>query len=260
MDNPGAEKADQGKFFAGLLNDGTFKKKVLSTRMKAFEKFRGYPINSQTLKQVYEFYDSEMFSLLLDKLVIWKSGNGMLFELSNRARKKAGHFESRKGVFKIKLQAQPILNCVPGGSASGLHCSTPIEGFIITVEHEVAHAIQRCIWQGSKPHGKEFKRVSFNIFGHTDIHHDLDGKAAMQKEEQKRLMRTGETQVTKHGNISQPSLTNRDVKVGQRYIITMKDGRAITGTITKINRVKVLMEMEDGIKRNVRIHVLTRPA
>jgi hypothetical protein len=59
-------------------------------------------------------------------------------------------------------------------SANGLNCKNQLECLLLTLEHEMVHLIIDLFCDSRKNgHGKYFKELVKNIFGHTDVTHSL---------------------------------------------------------------------------------------
>ena len=103
----------------------------------------------------------------------------------------------------------------------GLLCQNRLEALQRVMEHEVVHLAELLTWNSSSCKQPRFMTLVGNIFGHTDVRHEL---------------------VTPHEDAS----VHHDLCVGSVAEFKM-NGMKLTGTINRIHRrATVLVESTDG--------------
>ncbi len=56
---------------------------------------------------------------------------------------------------------------------NGIATKDPLDVLILVFEHELCHVIEFLFFFKSSCRGKRYKEIAFNIFGHTDNHHNM---------------------------------------------------------------------------------------
>jgi len=190
-------------------------------------------MSNEDLKNLFDLYDEEFFNNYF-------SGNfkgKLIFSLSTRMTSAAGKtiysrklkllqpdeetYEIRMGIkffFQYyKVERDKIV--------SGINTKDSLEAFQIVFEHELCHLIELHIYKESSCKRLRFKTMVNNIFGHTDVVHQLPSQKEINTE--------------KYGLV-----------IGQK-VRFLCDGKKYNGFIYKINtRATVMVKDKKGRYRD----------
>ncbi len=191
-------------------------------------------IGSDDLARLVDLYDRHFFEGWLAGAVKAKTGAPLMLRLSakmTRVGGKTSKYRTRRpgggkgSFFEIAIASRmlfqtfrdvqrPVVVC-------GLTCADRLEALQRIMEHEIVHLIELLVWDQSSCSGQRFKRLTANIFGHTDRTHAL--------------VTAREYAAVRHG-----------VVVGGMVSFEF-DGRRLTGRVNRIHhRATVLVEDDAG--------------
>jgi hypothetical protein len=129
------------------------------------------------IKDLIDLYDNIFF----DDFFFSKNVNWFTY-LSRQLRSSAGSIQRKrmKRIFKIKLSIPVLLENDYNyeKQVNGIIIDSCLEAVMITLEHELIHAYQYCIYNTSN-HRNTFKIESYAIFGHTRTTHSLHSKKTL---------------------------------------------------------------------------------
>lgn len=127
------------------------------------------------MSTLFSLYDKEFFDGFFQK----KDEYEFQFRLSKRMTKAAGNtkFNNDRDVFIISLSIpllfQTFSEIDRDVNVNGITCTDRLEAAMHVFEHELIHVIE-CIHFGDTSHNQpRFKRLAQNIFGHTEITHQM---------------------------------------------------------------------------------------
>ena len=190
-------------------------------------------MSNEDLKNLFDLYDEEFFNNYFQRDFKGK----LKFSLSTRMTSAAGktiyskklkliqqsdeNYEIRMGIkffFQYyKVERDKIV--------SGINTKDSLEAFQIVFEHELCHLIELHIYKESSCKRLRFKTMVNNIFGHTDVVHQLPNQREINTE--------------KYG-----------LTIGQK-VIFVYEGKKYNGFIHKINtRATVMVKDKKGAYRD----------
>lgn len=125
------------------------------------------------LKHLFELYDKMFFNNFFSGYK-----EKIFFRLSTRMTKSAGktQYYSKTGDFVISLSTPLVFqtfNDTPEINVNGVICQDRLEATMRVFEHEVVHVIEYVLFGASSCSKPSFKRLAGNIFGHTEVTHQL---------------------------------------------------------------------------------------
>ena len=148
------------------------------TRVRNFLK-----ITEEDLTALFALYDEIFFSSAF-RTYFTRTGSAFRITPSARLTRVAGRCaydvaKKRYGcMYWMEISVKIMKNLFTTAHAhpiGGLLCYTRLECLQITLEHEMIHLLTY-LWRTcdeGKAHGKIFRQLVFNIFGHTDFRHNL---------------------------------------------------------------------------------------
>ncbi len=130
-------------------------------------------IDEDDLKLMFSLYDKEFFDGSLG------GRYNLSFRLSTRLTRSAGNSKHRRrsNEYIISLSL-PILfqtfhDIHRDVIVNGIRCENRLEAAMRVFEHELIHVIEWIFFGDSSHNRSRFKVLSNNIFGHTDINHQM---------------------------------------------------------------------------------------
>lgn len=138
-------------------------------------------ISTEDLSLLFNLYDELFFNFYFRdnfKAVL-------RFSLSQRMNKSAGKTVMTKSL-KPSSQQQVIYEIVMAvkfffnydqlsrdKKVNGIYTTDALNAFQLVLEHEICHLIEFYAFKKSSCKGQRFKNLAYNIFGHTDVYHQL---------------------------------------------------------------------------------------
>ncbi len=241
------ESFDTDRFKLKIMNVNMYKKRKIAYTQILKDVFDNKPnrkIHTADLKKIFKIYDDVYFNGFIGKTIKDK-GYKFTLEMSGRLTSSAGNCfcSSLSGKcnceYKIKL-SKKIFNDVifqtddDKRKANGIICINRLDCLLLTFEHELVHLITYMFYNKGG-HDDLFKGIVKNLFGQTDIRHDL-----FQELE---------------GDV--PEMDYTKVRVGD-YVTFIgrkrhtKERYTIEGKVIKVNPVKFKVKSNDGTSWNVR--------
>ena len=132
-------------------------------------------IATSDLKLIFELYDQIFFNNFFAE----NYGDKIYFRLSNRMTKAAGKTKRimKTNEFIISLSTtliyQTFNDIKREIKVNGIICHDRLEATMRVLEHEIIHVIEHILFDSSSCSKPIFKCYSRNIFGHTDVTHQL---------------------------------------------------------------------------------------
>lgn len=139
-------------------------------------------INTKQIQQTFNVFDKIYFNNYITRNI----GNGvMIFEASDKLSKSAGQCvyikNNKQCKYILTISSKVLMNLFSNEeksfSAGGIECKNRLECFILVFEHELIHLIIyfACfeLGEGKEKHTKTFKKMLYNIFGHTTYKHQF---------------------------------------------------------------------------------------
>ena len=216
----------------------------------------------EMLMKIIDMIDEEFFENKLQK-AFSKSNCVLTACIDNKCTSVAGRCYSLSGGkchrLSIKLMSKVFLNSfkkinITQRAVDSVKCNNILECFILTLEHELTHAVLFCKckewersndgvgdWTGiTRPgngHSKTFMSILFNVFGHTTFTHDLTyGMRILEADEKEYTLdelHVGDNVIvnvrikgndTKSKFLATITDINRRRKVKNNIYITVQDG------------------------------------
>jgi hypothetical protein len=134
------------------------------------------------LRELFDLYDRHFFDNAFNRYLV--PPNKFEVKFTTHATTTAG-FCSRTGCdYYISINKSIFTDRLFTGAAqhfhaaNGLVCRTKLDCLQLVMEHEMIHLVQfiwhhQCGNSKQRAHGREFKRLAKNIFGHTETKHEL---------------------------------------------------------------------------------------
>lgn len=144
-------------------------------KSKNFDKGNYEIIGVDDLKRLFELYDKNFFDGFFCKNYKEK----ISFRLSKRMTKSAGKVNSSKQTehYTIALSTTLIFQTFDDIkreiTVNGIVCHDRLEATMHVVEHEIIHLLELVSFGSTSCSKPRFKKLSNNIFGHTDVTHKL---------------------------------------------------------------------------------------
>lgn len=136
------------------------------------------------LKQLFELYDQRFFNNFFAE----NYEDKIYFRLSKRMTKAAGKTQCfvKTNEFIITLSTtlifQTFNDIMREIKVNGIICHDRLEATMRVFEHEIIHVIEHILFYTSSCSKPSFERFSRNIFGHTDVTHQLITQAEIAHE------------------------------------------------------------------------------
>ena len=127
------------------------------------------------LRFLFELYDQIFFNNFFAK----NYEDKIFFRLSKRMTKVAGKTQRfiKTNDFMISLSTtlifQTFNDITREIKVNGIICSDRLEATMRVFEHEIIHVIEHILFDNSSCSKPFFKRLAHNMFGHTDVTHQL---------------------------------------------------------------------------------------
>ena len=202
------------------------------------EKIRG-TFSVDTLPKLLSLYDKYFFNNKL-KEVLKLKGKRLFLCFNNRCTKAGGYMKPSKRTEAVEIhiatkpmkEAMKLLKEGKHVTSGNIEVSTILEAIMLTFEHELVHAILEffCFEWGTsdkhpgnykgavKPgngHSKTFMSILYNLFGHTDFHHNLKGREVVSPRDMQNAY--------------------RDTKLGDIVAFVARGGNKYIGIVAKKN-------------------------
>jgi len=132
-------------------------------------------IGTDDLANLFELYDLYFFNRFFHNNYKEK----ISFRLSRRMTRAAGRIAYTKhdGAYKISLSttliSQTFHDVKREVTVNGIVCHNRLEATMRVLEHEIIHLLEWVLFGGTSCSKPRFRYLSRNIFGHTDVTHQL---------------------------------------------------------------------------------------
>lgn len=191
-------------------------------------------ITGEDVATLFALYDEQYFAGWLGRMIEQNSPRPMRFRVSSRMTKAGGKttrrpirgaFRKRRYAYEIAIATRLLFLSFADAQREvrigGVACRSRIEALQRVMEHEIIHLIELLQWGQSSCNQPRFKKLIRNIFGHTEVRHDLVTPA--------------EDAAVKH-----------QVAVGSMVRFEL-EGRQLSGRVNRITRrATVLVESSQG--------------
>lgn len=138
-------------------------------------------ISNEDLKLLFDLYDEVFLNYFFRD-----NFEGVLkFSLSQRMNRNAGKTVVSKSlkpsvlqqeIYEIVMAVKFFFNYSKLGrdkKVNGIDTYDALNAFQLVLEHEICHLIEFYVFKKSSCKGQRFKNFAHNIFGHTDVYHQL---------------------------------------------------------------------------------------
>ena len=132
-------------------------------------------IRADDLARLFDLYDLYFF----DRFFYNKYKGKVFFRLSDRMTRAGGQIKHAKsaGTHTISLSTTLIFqtfgDVTREVTVNGIVCRDRLEATMRILEHEIIHLLEQVLFDSTSCSKPRFKRLSRNIFGHTDVTHRL---------------------------------------------------------------------------------------
>jgi hypothetical protein len=146
-------------------------------------------IGDDDLRRLFEAYDAAFFAGQLRRAVDHQAGGRLTFRVSRRLTRCGGtttQYRQRRVVngasqastrYEIAVSStllfQTFADLDRTVKVSGVECHDRLQALQRIFEHEMLHLAEMLAWNRSFCSKPRFKALAGNIFGHTDVKHDL---------------------------------------------------------------------------------------
>lgn len=183
---------------------------------------------------LFNLYDKQFFNGWLAETEAASSPQPMRFRVSSRMTKAGGKTtrsrlkqtgRDQRDLYEIAVAAHLLFlsfeDIARPIRIGGLECLNRLEALQRIMEHEIIHLVELLEWGESSCSQPRFKTLIQNIFGHTEVRHDLITPA-------------------------EDAAVRHQVVVGSTVRFE-HEGRPLTGRVNRINqRATVLVESKEG--------------
>lgn len=231
------------------LSDKEFKNKqrqVYEYLLKKVVKNKNFElITSSIVKQTFKVFDKVYFNNEIGNRIN-RTGSSLSFNVSGRLTTTAGlcnykiyfddYDEFDYGEFNITI-SKPIINSLFSDKKTkslkinGIHCFNKLECYINLFEHELIHMFIAlfCYHEGkcSGGHTPMFKKITYNLFRHTEYKHMLLSGDSLQNEKDE-----------KHNKLN--------VEVGDYVTTKQNKNKTSEGTVYKTTSKYVYIDVVKG--------------
>ena len=132
-------------------------------------------ITTKDLEYIFHLYNAFFFNSFFTE----QYTKQIRFQVSKRMTRSAGktYYHQTKKTLSISL-SQPLLfqsfdTINRTININGIRCMNRLEATMRVFEHELVHAIEFIIFGSSSCTSKRFKQIAKNLFGHTEVTHQL---------------------------------------------------------------------------------------
>ncbi len=138
-------------------------------------------IRADDLIRLFELYDLHFF----DRFFHNKHKGKVFFRLSERMTRAGGKITYAKGTdtYTISLSTalifQTFEDVMREVTVNGIVCRDRLDATMRILEHEIIHLLEQVLFDSTSCSKPRFKRLSRNIFGHTDVTHRLVTQAEL---------------------------------------------------------------------------------
>jgi hypothetical protein len=216
-------------------------------------KYGYYPKLSQELLQsIFELIDHYFFGKIIATLFNEFSAK-LKFDIQQSLTSSAGNMGTmavrKEYLMKISF---PIFTNINEKNVSklkngGMPVKNMLHALVLTLEHELVHLLIPLMDpMNSEIHGNLFTTMMLNIFGHTDIYHNLKYDNlfhAAPSELDNMTERLRKTAITVPRSINEFYVSQR---VSYMHTYSKNDKRRVNATIKKINIKRVIVVAEIG--------------
>ncbi|MEA1944684.1 MAG: hypothetical protein U9N07_05055 [Euryarchaeota archaeon] len=177
-------------------------------------------IGTDNLASLFELYDLYFF----DKFFNNNYREKISFRLSRRMTKAAGKIACMKHTktYTISLSttliSQTFHDVTREVVVNGIVCHDRLEATMRILEHEIIHLLEWVLFGSTSCSKPRFRRLSRNIFGHTDVTHQLVTQA--ERAHKKFNLRVGDEAVFEYDGETQSGIISRITK---RATVMVKD-------------------------------------
>jgi len=132
-------------------------------------------IATSDLSIMFSLYDEYFFNGSLND----EYPDAIFFNISSRMTKAAGKTTQylENGIFVISISSTLIFQSFKDVDreikVNGLVCQDRLEAMMCVFEHELVHLLELLAFDNSSCKKQRFKQISRNLFGHTDVTHQL---------------------------------------------------------------------------------------
>lgn len=202
-------------------------------------------LNQKNIEETFNLFDNLYFNYNIQKY-IGENKIKISFDTSEKLIKTAGKVCINKDyrTFKLVLSSTIIRNIfdknINRKKLGGLICHDRLECYIILFEHEFIHLILGLtgLSKNETMHGPLFKKLIRNMFGQTEMTHNLflDGDV-FEVEKQVECLKN-------------------DIKIGNTITTKKISNKILKGKVIKINPKNVRIKLENGKIFNIKYEVI----
>ncbi len=191
---------------------------------KNFDKGNFKIIGTDDLWRLFELYDLYFLNACLYNNYREK----IFFRLSRRMTKAAGKttYMKHTGTYVISLSTtlifQTFHDIMREVVVNGIVCHDRLEATMRVLEHEIIHLLELVLFGSSSCSQLRFKRLSHNIFCHTDVTHQLVTQA--ERAQKKFSLRVGDEVLFEYEGEARRGIISRITK---RATIMVKDSNGL---------------------------------
>lgn len=158
--------------------------KILTTFLFRFgnpSSHRIQPLRSTDLKYLFYCYDRHFFS----RFFTLQYPGQLKFSLSQRMTRSAGkliyprsfkNMDLQDVTLEIRMATEVFLNYYQLSTdkiVNGIKTDTVFQAFLLVFEHEICHLLELLFWKKTSCRRENFKELAYQLFGHTDVYHQL---------------------------------------------------------------------------------------
>jgi hypothetical protein len=154
------------------------------TESKNFDGGNFKSIGTSDIACLFELYDQYFF----DRFFQNHYKNNIFFRLSERLTRSAGRiaYEKQIGRYTISLSTTLIFQSFHDVTrevlVNGIVCHDRLEATMHVLEHEIIHLLEWVLFGSSSCSKPRFQNLSYNIFGHTEVTHQLVTQTELARE------------------------------------------------------------------------------
>lgn len=129
-------------------------------------------IAAEDLYLLFDLYDKIFFDYFFRSNI----GDRLRFSLSQRMSSNAGKTVVRGNSYEIVIAVKFLFNYAMlerNKKVNGIITTDSFDALQLVFEHELCHVIEFILFKKSSCKKSTFKNLAFNLFGHTDVYHQL---------------------------------------------------------------------------------------
>lgn len=146
---------------------------TLSSKNRSIYVKENDEISTKDLRRMFYHYDTYFF----DGFFRSEYHAKIFFRLSKRMTKSGGKTEAYNGIYMVSLSSyllfQSFADVERKVVVNGIRCKNRLEATMRLLEHQIIHLLELIVYGNTSCAKDRFKRLSKNIFGHTDVTHQL---------------------------------------------------------------------------------------